>query len=308
MFPHRSVLLEEVAQIFKETQIKFFFDGTLGAGGHAEVILQEHPEIELYIGADQDPDALSIARQRLASWKDKVALVQGNFETIDQLLKAGQAEKVDGALLDLGVSSMQIDRPERGFSFSKEGPLDMRMDPTSPLTAEEIVNEWTAAELGKIFRSYGEEKRWRAAACAIAQARKKGRIQTTRALAEILNPVLFSKKKGINPLTLIFQGLRIAVNRELEVIEDFLPKALERLAPKGRLAIISFHSLEDRIIKNAMRFAASDKWDTSGIGGLFRDKEPQVKLLTRKPIVPGKREIEENPRSRSAKLRAVEKV
>lgn len=307
---HKSVLLQEVLESFEGCSMHRFVDGTLGAGGHSEAILKEHPEIELLVGIDQDPVARAIAKERLSPWINKVKIVAGNFEAIDKHLSELGIDCVDGILLDIGVSSMQFDMPEKGFSFMHDGPLDMRMDPTKDLTAAEIVNHWSEQEIGEIFRDYGEEKRWRAAARAIIDARKQGPIATTfelaAALAQAVKPHPF--KKTIHPLTLVFQALRIAVNAELDVLETIIPKAIERLAPGGRLAIISFHSLEDRIVKNTFRFSASDKMDTSGFGdGLFVDKEPIVNILTKKPITPSIEEAEENPRSRSAKLRVVEK-
>lgn len=308
-FPHKSVLLTEVIQAFEPCALKVFIDGTLGAGGHAEALLKAHPEIELYIGIDQDPQALAIAKERLKPWQGKMHLQRGNFAQFDHYLKELGIKEVQGILADIGVSSMQIDQPERGFSFSKEGPLDMRMNPDQSLTAEEIINTWSEQELGRIFRDYGEEKKWRAAAHTIVKARQQNPIRTTTDLAAVLKPIFaWNPKKGINPLTLIFQALRIEVNQELEVLETLMEKAMDRLSPGGRLAVISFHSLEDRIVKQAMRLAASDKWDTSGIGGMFQDKTPTVELITRKPIGPTEEEIEQNPRSRSAKLRVVEKL
>lgn len=308
-FPHLSVLLPEVVEAFTPCSLRVFVDGTLGAGGHAEAILQAHPEIELYLGIDQDPQALAIAAERLKPWQNKVHFKRGNFAQFDQFLQELGIQQVQGILADIGVSSMQIDRPERGFSFSKEGPLDMRMDPDQVLTAEIIVNSWSEQELGRIFREYGEEKKWRAAAHAIVKARMQQPIVTTTDLVAVLKPVFpWNPKKGINPLTLIFQALRIEVNQELDVLQTLMAKAMDALSPQGRLAIISFHSLEDRIVKQSMRLAASDKWETSGIGGMFRDKKPTVELVTRKPICPTEEEIEHNPRSRSAKLRVVEKL
>lgn len=307
-FPHLSVLLHEVVQAFETCRMNVFIDGTLGAGGHAEAILKAHPEIEVYLGIDQDPKALAIAAERLAPWSHKLVLKHGNFSQFDQFLKELGYAYAQGILVDLGVSSMQLDQPERGFSFSKDGPLDMRMNPHQPLTAAEVVNTWSEQDLGRIFRDYGEEKRWRSAARAIVEARKHNSIQTTADLAAVLRPVLpWNPKKEINPLTLIFQALRICVNRELEVLEVFLSKAVQTLSPEGRLAVISFHSLEDRIVKQQTRLAASDKWDTSGIGGIFQDKVPEVKLITKKPIIPTEEEVKRNSRSRSAKLRVVEK-
>jgi 16S rRNA (cytosine1402-N4)-methyltransferase len=308
-YPHSSVLLNEVEQGFLPSAIKVFFDGTLGAGGQAEKILSTHPEIEFYIGVDQDPTALVIAKERLRPWGPKVIFIHGNFSDLDLILDQLGIDLIDGALVDLGVSSMQFDTAERGFSFSLNGPLDMRMNPESTLTAADIVNTWTEHDLGRVFRDYGEEKKWRTAAYAIVKARQEKQILTTHDLSDLLKPVLRNPKKpGINPLTLVFQGLRICVNRELDVLTDFVPKAIDRLRPDGRLAVISFHSLEDRIVKNAMRLAASDKWETSGIGGMFRDKDPIVSLITRKPMIPSEEETQRNPRSRSAKMRIIEKL
>lgn len=307
-YPHLSVLVNQILQSFAYTFIKVFVDGTLGAGGHAEYILNNHPEITHFIGFDQDPSALKIAEERLKPWKSKLQLIHSNFENFDSHLDLLGIAKIDGMMLDLGVSSMQLDQADKGFSFMNDGPLDMRMDPTCRLTAEIIVNEWSEQEIGRVLREYGEEKQWRSAAKAIVNARKEKPISTTGELAAVLRPVLAWKaKKGINPLTLSFQGLRICVNRELEVLEAVLPKAIDRLNSGGRLAVISFHSLEDRIVKNILRFAADDKYDTSGIGGVFLDKEPTVRLLTRKPLIADDEEIAKNPRSRSAKLRVIEK-
>lgn len=308
--PHYSVLLNEVVDAFSLLSLSVVIDGTLGAGGHAEAILEKHPEIQYYIGIDQDPHALSLAGERLKKWSSKLILKHGNFAQFDQFLKELSLSSADAILVDLGVSSMQLDQAARGFSFMQEGPLDMRMNPLEELTAAEIVNSWSEQELGKIFREYGEEKQWRKAARTIVEERKIKPFVTTKDLRTVLYPVLVRfAKKNINPLTLVFQGLRICINRELEVLEAFLPKAIEALTPGGRLAVISFHSLEDRIVKTDLRLAASDKWETSGLGsGLFRDKEPTVKLITKKPIEPSEQEIEQNPRSRSAKLRIAEKL
>lgn len=305
---HLSVLLSEVLQQFAPCRLKTFVDGTLGAGGHSASLLASHPEIELLVGIDQDPLALSIAAQRLEPWKEKTRLVPSNFVDLDSVLTKLQIDKVEGILVDLGVSSMQLDLPEKGFSFMRDGPLDMRMNPSEMLTAADIVNTWSEQDLGRIFRDYGEEKQWRTAARAIVTARSTTPIMTTHELANILRPHFFWKKKGVNPLTLIFQALRICVNRELEVLENFIPKAIDRLSAGGRLAIISFHSLEDRIVKNAFRYAASDKESSSGIGGVFLDKDPVAVLVNRKPLCPQDEEIAANPRSRSAKLRVLEKL
>lgn len=308
-FPHAPVLLTEVIQAFESLNLQVVVDGTLGAGGHAQALLEQHPEIQYYIGVDQDPDALALAAERLKHWTPKVFFRHGNFAQFDLFLKELNLSSANAILVDLGVSSMQLDQPRRGFSFMKEGPLDMRMNPLEELTAAEIVNTWSEQELGRIFREYGEERQWKIAARTIVRARVSHPFATTQDLKVVLTPVLARfAKKGIHPLTLIFQALRICVNRELEVLESFLPKAIEYLAPEGRLGVISFHSLEDRIVKTHMRLAASDKWETSGLSGLFRNKDPTVKIITKKPIEPNLEEIEKNPRSRSAKFRVVEKL
>ena len=309
-FLHYPVLLPEVIRAFEPVDLLVMVDGTLGAGGHAQALLEKHAEIQHYLGIDQDAQALAVAAERLKPWQNKLSFQHGNFVQFDHYLKELSLPPPNGILLDLGVSSMQLDQPERGFSFMREGPLDMRMDLDRQLTAAEIINQWTEQDLGKIFRDFGEEKHWRAAARAIVQARQKQPIATTADLVAVLTPVLaFHAKKGkIHPLTLVFQALRICVNQELFVLEKVLFKAIDCLAPKGRLAVISFHSLEDRLVKTQMRLAASDKWETTGISGLFRDKEPTVAMVTKKPIEASEEECRRNPRSRSAKLRIVEKL
>lgn len=307
--PHQPVLLEEVIHVFESVCMPIVVDGTVGGGGHAEALLSLHPEIEHYIAIDQDHEALSIAAKRLKPWSSKISFKHGNFAKFDDFLRELSLDSPSAILVDLGLSSMQIDQPFRGFSFMHEGPLDMRMNTDLFLTAEEIVNQWSEQELGRIFREYGEERQWKAAARAIVKARQMEPLRKTSDLKKILTPVLIRfAKKGINPLTLVFQALRIAVNRELDVLEIFLPKALDLLRPKGRLAVISFHSLEDRMVKNYFRFAASNKWNTSGLSGLFLDKEQTAKVITKKPIEASLKEIQCNPRSRSAKLRVVEKL
>lgn len=306
--PHLSVLKEEILEAFADRTLDTFIDGTLGAGGHSRAILSVHAEITKLIAIDQDPEAMAIAQENLQPWQGKIEYRRGNFESVLAHL-CQQGVKADGILLDLGVSSMQLDRPEKGFSFMHEGPLDMRMDPESPLTAESIVNTWSEGDIARIIRDYGEEKHWKIAARAIVQARAVEPITTTKQLSDILCKVIWRKKgKSIHPATLTFQALRICVNRELEVVEKAIPRCIELLNPGGRLAVITFHSLEDRIVKNIFRFSADDKYDTSGMAGVFLDKEPLVRLWSRKAIVPAEEEIEMNPRSRSAKLRVVEKL
>jgi 16S rRNA (cytosine1402-N4)-methyltransferase len=288
MDQHLPVLKKKVTQTFEKMGLQTFLDGTLGLGGHAALLLQEHPEIQKYVGLDQDPNALMIAQKNLEPWKEKIEIHRVNFQEMGELFSS---QSFDGILLDIGVSSLQLDTKDRGFSFQREGPLDMRMDPDQTLTAEEIVNRWSEAELGRIFREWGEEKRWRQAARAIVEARRKKKIRTTLELAELLKPHLKGGK--IHPATLVFQALRIATNKELEVLESVLPVCFDLLKIGGSLAVISFHSLEDRIVKNAFR-------DLS--------KEKKGFLVTKKPLIADREEIRFNPRSRSAKLRVIKRL
>jgi 16S rRNA (cytosine1402-N4)-methyltransferase len=307
-YPHISVLLNEILGFFEAQILRFYVDGTIGSGGHAEAILKAHPEIERFIGIDQDDLSLEIAKKRLEPWTNKITFIKGNFEDLDRHLKELKIPYIDGMLFDLGVSSMQLDIAEKGFSFMRDGPLDMRMNQDSALTAEIIVNTWSEKEIGRILREYGEEKQWKRVAATIVRSRDIKPITTTKELADLLRPLFAWKKKGVNPLTLIFQGLRIAVNRELEVLENMLPKSLEKLKKGGRLGVITFHSLEDRIVKRFFLHEKDDKMETVGLGGVFRDKEPTVKILTKKPAVASESEVKLNPRSRSAKLRFIEKL
>lgn len=283
---HIPVLLKEVLEAFQDVKLEVFVDGTVGAGGHAAALLKAHPEIDIYYAVDRDESALEFARVNLKDFSC-VEFVHANYADIE-------VEGIDGILMDLGVSSMQLDQSERGFSFMREGPLDMRMDQTARLTAKEVVNRYSEKELGRIFHEYGEEKRWRQAASAIVQARKKQKIETTKQLAEVLRPVLGWQRKHFNPMTLIFQAIRIEVNGELSRLEKALENAVEHLKSGGRLAVISFHSLEDRIVKQTFK--------------RLKDEEKSIAILTKKPIIASDEEVKHNARSRSAKLRVVEKL
>jgi 16S rRNA (cytosine1402-N4)-methyltransferase len=285
MKPHIPVLMREVLEVFADKRLRTFFDGTLGAGGHARALLEAHPEIERYIGCDRDPRAHELAGANLASWGEKVEMVRGSYADV-----VGQLDGcIDGFLIDIGVSSMQLDERERGFSFLGDAPLDMRMDPEGKLTAETVVNRYAEHELARIFFEYGEERRSRQVAKAIVEARRKRRIRTTGELVEIIKPVATRGK--LHPATLVFQALRIEVNDELGQLKRGLEGAIEKMCPGGRLAAISFHSLEDRIVKNVLR-----------------DAKGKLQVLTKKPIGPTAAEVKGNPRSRSAKLRAGERV
>ncbi len=290
---HEPILVEQFLTFFQEKNIRVFIDGTVGAGGHAKALLAAHPEIEMFYGLDQDESALQIAEENLRPFSNKVRLVQGNFRNMRKLVAE---EEIDGLFLDLGVSSMQLDRPEKGFSFSKEGPLDMRMDPSLEKDAAYVVNFFPEKELGRIFQELGEERRWRAAAKAIVEARKKKRLKTTIDLVEALKFVLTWGGRGgkkIHPMTLVFQALRIFVNDELGAIQKAIPQGIDWLSTGGLMGVISFHSLEDRIVKHAFKEAA---------------QQDRVRLLTKKPLIADRAEVRRNPRSRSAKMRFLEKV
>ena len=319
--PHYSVMMDEILEAFREVELTTHVDGTLGAGGHASAMIRAHREMEHFIGFDVDASAHAIARPRLEAARDargvdgrdalRVSLVEANFRQMRGALKALGIDGVDGVVLDLGVSSMHLDRAERGFSFMNDGPLDMRMGASAKTSAEDVVNTWPEEEIGRILRDYGEERHWRLLAKRICERRAVKEIRTTRELVEALGNVP-GKWGSIHPATRTFQGIRIAVNDELGAIEDAIPAAIEALRPGGRLAIISFHSLEDSIVKKTFRFYAGQ---AEPLSEEFNRYMPQpeappkvVKLITRKPLAPSTAEIDENVRSRSAKLRVCEKL
>lgn len=298
--PHISVLLREVIQAFEGVEIKVFFDGTLGVGGHAKALLATHPEIEKYIGCDRDPRAHEEAVVSLSPWREKVEFVRASYSELPEILKQKKIPCIQGFLIDIGVSSMQLDEKERGFSFRGEGPLDMRMDPEASLTAEKIVNQYPEAEIAKILFEYGEERRSRQIAKAIVLHRKKKAIRTTAELVKIVEPIV--GRGPIHPATRVFQALRIAVNDELGELERGLEAAIEHVGPGGRMAVISFHSLEDRIAKTIFR---KNEWRPTKRG---QESSGTLKILTKKPAIPTDEEVRANARSRSAKLRIAEKL
>lgn len=301
---HIPVMLEECLEAFQGENLRWFFDGTLGAGGHAAAILEAHPELEMYIGCDRDPLAIEIATENLKQFESKLKTVRANHEEIDRVLEELGINQIDGCLFDLGVSSMQLDEEVRGFSFQKEGPLDMRMDPSQKLTAKEIINSYSEKDLGDLFREYGEEKLWRRGAKAIVEARKKKKLETTSDLSKVITDALPRTKHKLHPATLIFQALRICVNRELETLEGTLKKAISILRPGGKIAVISFHSLEDRIVKNVFRAASLPLKNLQGMD----ISPPVLENLTKKPILPSRKQIYRNRRARSAKLRIAQKI
>lgn len=287
---HLPVMKDDILEVFKGSHLHFFFEGTLGLGGHAQAILDQHPEISFYHAADQDMSAMKLAEERLERFSDKIHFDHANFfDALDESDKT-----YDGFLFDLGVSSMQLDTPERGFSFQKDGPLDMRMDQNQKTSAYEIVNFASLSELKFIFETLGEEPKAHIAAKLIVEFRKKHKIKTTLELVEVLKPMRSGKIRGkLHPATLVFQGLRLAVNQELDVLEKTLRLCFEKLRDDGQIAVITFHSLEDRIVKN-----------------MFRDKEKEggFKNVFKKPKLPDPKEIKFNPRASCAKLRVLKKV
>ena len=297
-FRHTPVLLDEVIAGLSPKSGGRYVDGTLGGGGHAAAILERSAPDGRLLGLDADPAALAAAGLRLAPFEARFTPAHGNFRDLGRLARERGFDRVDGILLDLGVSSHQLDTPERGFSFAADAPLDMRLDPTEGDTAADLVNRLPEGELADLIFRYGEERGSRRVARFIAEARRKRPIARTAELAELVARALGGRHGKIHPATRTFQALRIAVNRELESLEAALPQAVELLAPGGRLAVISFHSLEDRIVK--LFFRAE-----SGYGGTGHAR---LAIVTKKPLEAGEEENRANPRARSAKLRIAERV
>lgn len=313
--PHYSVLFEETLAGLKLGPGGRYIDGTVGAGGHSYGILSATAPTGRLLGLDADTVALGIAGERLKVFGDRVKLVQSNFSQLAEVAREADFEPVQGVVLDLGLSSMQLDDPQRGFSFQGDGPLDMRFGSgQGKLTAAIIVNAWPEEKLAKLFYELGEEPQGRRFARAIVEARKQTRFETTGQLAGLLGKMGSGRASGrdkrpIHPATRVFQALRMAVNQELERLAAGLAGAVEVLAPGGRLAVISFHSLEDRVVKHFMQQEASDKIvPEGGPPGLSFPKERRLAVITKKPLVAGPTELAQNRRSRSAKLRIAEKL
>lgn len=305
---HKPVLLDEVLQVLQPQDGGLFVDCTLGLGGHTEAILSSSVAANV-IGIDRDTDALQLARKRLAKFGDRIRFVQANFSDIRDVV-ADQAGQISGIVADLGVSSMQLDSEERGFSFRFDAPLDMRMSPGEGLTVAELLAEIDEIELANIIYRYGEERFSRRIARRIIEKREGGeRIDRTQQLAEIVKrAVPFNPKDKIHPATRTFQALRIAVNDELEILERFIVDAVDILKRTGTLAVITFHSLEDRIVKHAFQRLAGRCDCPPRLAKCVCGAKKTVEIMTRKPIRPSEEEKRENPRSRSAKLRACRKV
>ena len=315
---HIPVLLDEVAQFLQPKNHGFYVDGTVGLGGHATVILQMSAPNGSLLGIDLDSQALSIAKERLRTYKERVRLVGGNFAHLDRLLQLRRGmdppetavPKIDGILLDLGVSSLQLGTPTRGFSFTHAGPLDMRMDINQSLSAAHVVNRYPEDTLATIFTQFGQERWARKIARQIVHVRKRKRISTTYQLTETVLGAIPSKSTGwrIHPATRVFQALRIYVNDELKNLHAGISCAASALKPGGRLCIISFHSLEDRIVKEQFRALSRACICPPKTPICVCQHTPTLQILTKRPIVPTPDEVRHNPRSRSAKLRVAMKI
>lgn len=306
---HVPVLLDEVLRLLAGPDTRTVVDATLGGGGHAEALLERAPGIGLLVGIDRDEEAVQRAALRLARFGDRVRTVKAHFADMGEVLEAMGVGKVDAVLMDLGVSSFQLEDGARGFSFQKDGPLDMRMDKSFHTSAQDLVNGYSQQELTSIFWEYGEEPAAKKIAKVIVHERAVEPITSTLRLAGIVESAAPRHgRPGIHPATRVFQAIRIAVNGELARLKEAVESAVDMLNPGGRLAIISFHSLEDRIVKNtfldlAGRCVCPPSFPVCVCGRLQR-----VKILTKKPVQPGADEVSQNPRARSAKMRAVEKT
>ena len=308
-FSHKSVLLDECIDGLNIRPEGIYLDGTLGGAGHSLEIVRRLTTGRL-IGVDRDSTALEAAKERLGPYMERVTLVHSNFKELEGILESLGLSGVDGMLFDLGVSSPQLDQAERGFSYMADAPLDMRMNREDRLTAYEVVNQWPREELRRILYEYGEERYAPQIAGAIDRRRQQQPIATTLELVEVIRGALPAQalREKQHPAKRSFQAIRIAVNDELSSVREMLEAAIPRLNPGGRLAVITFHSLEDRIVKSAMNAAAKGCTCPPEFPVCICGKKPQVKVLTRKPIVSGETELEENPRARSAKLRICQRL
>lgn len=310
MFDHTTVLLKETVDGLNIDPDGIYVDCTLGGAGHSEYLVQHLSDKGRLICFDQDMTAINNAKLRLAPYIERVTFIHSNFRNLKEELFALGIEQVDGVLYDLGVSSPQLDTPERGFSYHHDAPLDMRMDQTATLTAFHVVNEWAYEDLVRIFFRYGEEKFSKQVARKIEEARKVAPIETTGQLVELIKEGIpaAARRKGGHPAKRIFQAIRIAVNDELGAAEDSLVDAIDMINVGGRISVITFHSLEDRLCKTIFKEASSLPELPPNLPVIPDDMKPTLKLITRKPIVPSDEELEVNNRARSAKLRVVEKI
>ena len=307
VFAHVPIMVTEVLSLLEPQRGGVFVDGTLGGGGHAEAVLSAMPDSGRLFGIDRDDDALRAASARLSRFGDRFTAIKGNFFDMKALLAARGVTAVDGILLDLGVSSYQLDAKERGFSYKAEARLDMRMDQSAPLSAYEVVNTWSEQALTEIFYEYGEEKFSKRIANRIVEARKVAPIETTTALAELIKNAIPAKFRNEpqHPARRCFQAIRIAVNGELDGLDQAIRSAHDLLNPGGRLAVLTFHSLEDRIVKNAFRSFENPCTCPKSAPVCICGKKPTATVLTRHPLVASEQEQQENSRATSAKLRAI---
>jgi len=307
---HASVLLDEVLDALVPSRGGLYVDCTLGMGGHTEAILEAGPQTRV-LGIDRDAESLAIATSKLSRFGGRFVPVHADYRDISEVLgRHASGEQPAGILADLGISSFQLDTPERGFSFKHDGPLDMRMDRTAGTSAADLVNDLADSDLADLIYEYGEERASRRIARAIARERDKARIETTSRLAEIVARAsgIPRHKQRIHPATRTFQALRIAVNRELDRLDDFLRDAVSALAvPAGRIAVIAFHSLEDRIVKQSFKDLSGQCQCPPGFPVCVCGRRRLIRLVTSKPIVPSERELEANPRARSARMRVAER-
>lgn len=309
-FSHRSVLLDECMQGLAIKPDGVYLDGTAGGGGHSSEIARRLSDDGLLIAIDQDETAVAVVTERLSSFGLRARVVRNNFCELKSVCKEQGIEEIDGLLLDLGVSSYQLDTPERGFSYQADAPLDMRMDKRKSLSAYEVVNTYSQEKLKKILFDYGEERFAPAIASAIVKQREKHPIETTAELSDLIKYAIppAAREGRHHPAKRSFQAIRIEVNAELDVIEPAIRDAVSLLRRGGRIAIITFHSLEDRIVKQTFADLASGCTCPRDFPVCVCGKKPLVKIVTKKPILPSREELEENPRSRSAKLRVAEKL
>jgi 16S rRNA (cytosine1402-N4)-methyltransferase len=308
-FKHVSVLLQECIDGLNIKENGIYVDGTLGGAGHSSEIVKRLDENGLLIGIDQDKNALGASKERLKDYSN-VKFVHSNFSNIAAVLDELEIEKVDGILLDLGVSSHQLDIPERGFSYMNDAPLDMRMNMESGFTAKDVINEYSKQEIEKVIKDYGEERWASRIADFIVREREKKEIETTLELVEIIKAAIpaAARREGPHPAKRTFQAIRIEVNKEIEILEKAVNDCLDRLNSKGRLCIITFHSLEDRIVKQVYKARENPCTCPSGFPVCVCNNKPDIKIITKKPVAPSDEELEVNPRSRSAKLRIAEKI
>jgi 16S rRNA (cytosine1402-N4)-methyltransferase len=309
-FKHKSVLLEETIDGLRVKPDGIYVDGTLGGAGHALEVCKKLSAKGRFIGIDQDQDAIIAASERLSTYKEQVTIIRSNYCYMASELKSRDIQKVNGILLDLGVSSYQLDNEERGFTYRVDAPLDMRMDRRQAQTAADIVNGYEEKDLYRIIRDYGEDKFAKNIAKHIVQARAQGPIETTGQLTEIIRASIPMKMQmsGGHPAKRTFQAIRIELNRELEVLRESLDDMIDMLDDGGRLCVITFHSLEDRIVKTMFRQNENPCTCPPDFPVCVCGKESKGKVITRKPILPSAQEMEENPRSKSAKLRIFERV